>query len=141
MTAPFLPWISYFNHAGQLATILDVQSSGGRSALAVPILIPFTIAALFVVGRKRASWFAVPALWPSTQLHYSVLALPAASRRMAAILAIPVPGAPAVAVIVEAVAVYLRRRSGGDVPTTQAAESSQASESTQASGSAQAATS
>lgn len=119
VTAPFLPWISYFNHAAELATILNVQSSGGRSALALPILIPFTVAALVLVGRKRAAWLAVPALWPSTQFHYSVLALPASGRLMAAILAIPVPGAPAVAVIVEAATVYLRRRSRGGVPNTE----------------------
>jgi hypothetical protein len=57
-------------------------------------------------------------------MHYSVLALPASSRLMVAILAIPLPGAPAAAVIVEAVAIYLRRRLGGEVTTMEAAAAS-----------------
>jgi hypothetical protein len=35
---------------------------------------------LVVLGPQLAGWLAVPALWPSTQLHYSALALPALSR-------------------------------------------------------------
>jgi hypothetical protein len=110
VTAPFLPWPAYVGHAAELLNVLDVQSSGGRSALAIPILIPFTLIALVLLGRHRAAWLVVPALWPSTQFHYNVLALPAASRLMAAILAIPLPGAPAVAIIAEASYVLWRRR-------------------------------
>jgi hypothetical protein len=124
VTAPFLPWASYFSHAAELVTVLNVQSEGGHSALSVPILIPFAVVALAFLGRKRAAWLVVPALWPATQMHYSVLALPASSRLMVAILAIPLPGAPAAAVIVEAVAIYLRRRLGGEVTTMEAAAAS-----------------
>jgi len=110
LTAPFLPWPAYIGHAAELLHVLDVQSSGGRSALAIPILIPFTLVALVVLGRQRAAWLVVPALWPSSQFHYNVLALPAAGRLLTAALAIPVPGVPAVAVIAEAGYVLWRRR-------------------------------
>jgi hypothetical protein len=110
VTAPFLPWLTYLSHAVELVNVLDVQSSGGRSALAYPVLVPFTIIALVLLGRRRAAWLTVPALWPATQFHYGVFALPVAGRLMAAILAVPLPGIPAVAVIVEAVAELWRRR-------------------------------
>ena len=61
-----------------------------------------TVAALVILGRKRATWLAIPALWPATQVHYSVFALPAASRLMAGIMALPIPVAPVIAVLVEA---------------------------------------
>jgi hypothetical protein len=112
VSAPFLPWTSYINHAAELVQVLNVQSSGGRSAFAYPILIPLVVAALIVIGRKRASWLVVPALWPATQVHYSVLAMPATNRLLTAILAIPIPGAPAAAVLAEGAAVLWRRRRG-----------------------------
>ena len=110
VTAPFLPWSSYAAHAVELVNVLNVQSSGGRSAFAFPLLIPLVVAALFVIGRRRAAWLAVPALWPATQVHYSVLALPATNRLLTAILALPVPGAPVAAVLAEGLAVLWRRR-------------------------------
>ena len=110
ITAPFLPWPSYVSHAVELVNVLNTQSSGGRSAIAFPLLIPFTILALVIVGRQRSAWLVVPALWPATQVHYSLLALPVAGRLMAGILAVPLPGAPVAAVLAEAVAVLWRRR-------------------------------
>jgi hypothetical protein len=99
VTAPFLPWASYVTHATQLVGVLNEQANGGRSALAYPLLVPIAIAALVVVGRRKAAWLIVPALWPATQHHYSVLALPASSRVMAAFLALPIPGAPVAAAV------------------------------------------
>lgn len=113
VTGPFLPWASYANHASELVTILNVQSHGGRSATAYPILIPLIIVALVVIGRRRAAWLVVPALWPATQVHYSVLALPATNRLVTAILALPVPGAPVAAVLAEGIRVFWRRRQAG----------------------------
>jgi hypothetical protein len=122
VSGPFLPWPSYISHGLELVTVLNVQSEGGKSALSVPILIPFVLVALAILGRKRAAWLVVPSLWPATQLHYSVLALPASTRRMAAILALPIPGAPAVAVIVEAAVELWRRRT---IPAQEAAATTQ----------------
>jgi hypothetical protein len=121
VTGPFLPWVSYANHAVELVTVLNVQANGGRSATAYPVLIPLVVLALVIIGRKRAAWLVVPALWPATQVHYSVLALPATNRLLTSILALPIPGAPVAAVLAEGVRVLWRRRQAGpnDVLTTE----------------------
>jgi hypothetical protein len=82
---------------------------------------------MFVMGRQRASWWAIPALWPSTQWYYSLMAMPALTPLTAAILAAPVQGGPAVAAIVAAIEVwYLRRRAirSGRQPATATAGTS-----------------
>ena len=81
------------------------------SAWRVPILIPPTLVALWLLRRRGAEWLAVPAAWPATQLYYNAMALPALVGRplLAAALAIPVPLLPALAVMVFAFAPYLRR--------------------------------
>jgi hypothetical protein len=113
---PFLPWADYLANAGALAGTLLRQSGGGHSATAVPVLIPATAVALIVLGRKRSAWLAVPALWPATQVHYAVLAAPSSSRLMAAIIALPIPAAPAIAVIVEAARTLINRWRVGSAP-------------------------
>ena len=80
------------------------------SAWFVPILVPFTVVALIAMGRQRASWWIVPALWPSTQWYYSLMAMPALTPLTAAILAAPVQGGPAVGAIVAALEIRYRRR-------------------------------
>lgn len=109
VTAPFLPWGTYVARAGDLATMLSTQAAGGRSALVYPLLVPAAVAALFILGRRRSAWLVVPALWPATQFHYGVFALPASTRLMAAILAIPLPGAPAIAVVLGAIDEWRQR--------------------------------
>ncbi|MEX1173131.1 MAG: hypothetical protein WEG56_11030 [Chloroflexota bacterium] len=66
----------------------------GLSATSVPLLIPFALVGLAVMGSERAAWLAVPVLWPDTQLYYAVIALPALVRSpfVTLSLAIPVPG-------------------------------------------------
>ena len=87
---------------------LDVQASGGLSVWGSWLMVP-TIAALILLGRRGADWLAVPALWPYTQLHYNVLALPiaAASPVVAFLLSLAVWPLPAVAAMVYAVQVVL----------------------------------
>ena len=46
------------------------------SALAIPVLIPVAVIALVLMGRRRAAWWVVPVLWPSTQWYYTSLAMP-----------------------------------------------------------------
>ena len=99
-TLPILPWDHFFSH--DVLHTLSTQSGGGRSATVAPWLIPIVIAAFFLVGRQRAAWFAVPALWPSSQYHYAVLSVPALTLPVAAVMALPLPGAPAAAVLVAA---------------------------------------
>jgi catechol 2,3-dioxygenase-like lactoylglutathione lyase family enzyme len=55
--------------------------------------------ALVLLGRERAAWLAVPVLWPATQLHYTVIALPALTPFLAAFAAPNHPGYLAVGVI------------------------------------------
>jgi hypothetical protein len=110
VTFPLLPWATFFQHMTTTTTLLSEQSQGGMSAWIFPILVPFTIVALFAMGRQRASWWAVPALWPSTQWYYSLMAMPALTPLTAAILAAPVQGGPAVATIAAAIEIWYRRR-------------------------------
>jgi hypothetical protein len=111
ITLPILPWAEFIAHLSTTTGFLSEQSQGGMSAWFIPILVPFCAVALVVMGRQRASWWFVPALWPSTQWYYSLMAFPALTPLTAAILAAPVQGGPAVATIVAAVEVwYLRRR-------------------------------
>jgi hypothetical protein len=76
LTAPFLAWPTYIEERAHVAEILRDQSGGGISATAFPILIPVAIVALVLLGRRRAAWLIVPALWPNAQLHYSSIAMP-----------------------------------------------------------------
>jgi hypothetical protein len=111
ITLPILPWATFIGHLSTTTAVLSEQSQGGMSAWIFPVLVPFAVIALFVMGRQRASWWFVPALWPSTQWYYSLMAMPALTPITAAILAAPVQGGPAVAAIVAAIEVwYLRRR-------------------------------
>ena len=94
VTAPLLPWGSYVEHYGELSASLARQSQGGLSATALPILIPVAIVVLFLCGREKAAWLAVPTLWPTTQWYYSTLAVPAigAHHLAAALMALNIPG-------------------------------------------------
>jgi hypothetical protein len=78
-TVPLLPWGEYLSRAGAIAAMLDAQAAG-MSAFGTPWLMALVVLGLVVLGPQLAGWLAVPALWPSTQLHYSALALPALSR-------------------------------------------------------------
>ena len=110
VTFPILPWATFFQHMGTTTTMLSEQSQGGMSAWIFPVLVPLALVALIVMGRQRASWWAVPALWPSTQWYYSLMAMPALTPLTAAILAAPVQGGPAVATIAAALEIWYRRR-------------------------------
>jgi hypothetical protein len=110
VTLPILPWATFFQHVWTTSTLLSEQSQGGMSAWIFPVLVPFTVIALIAMGRQRASWWAVPALWPSTQWYYSLMAMPALTPLTAAILAAPVQGGPAVATIAAALEIWYRRR-------------------------------
>lgn len=109
-TAPFLPWTSYIAQWSSLTQTLADQSDGGMSATAIPVLIPVAIVALILMGRKRAAWWIVPALWPSTQWYYASLAMPGATMLSAVIVAVPVPWASTLAVTAVAAEVVIRRR-------------------------------
>jgi len=56
------------------------------------ILSPLVLLSLLVVGRQRAAWLVVPAIWPSQQFYYGTIALPVGSKIALALIALPVPG-------------------------------------------------
>jgi hypothetical protein len=120
VTAPLLPWRTFVDDLPLVMTQLRLQSNGGLSVWAFPvpwllILIGLAAAALVVIGRERAAWWAVPVLWPSTQWYYSSIAIPGLLGSGtwlvgAAIMAIPLPGGPLIALIVCAVGVSITSR-------------------------------
>lgn len=92
ITIPVLPWAPFIADAGLIAERLETQTK-----LAVPIVLllllsPLVLAASAVVGRERAAWLAVSAMWPSQQFYYGTLVMPARSKIAAAIVALPFPG-------------------------------------------------
>ena len=110
VTAPFLPWARYIAEWPSLTQTLADQSDGGMSAIANPILIPVAVVALLVMGRKRASWWIVPVLWPSTQWYYASLVMPGATLVSAAVVAMPVPWATTLGAALVAGEVVISRR-------------------------------
>jgi hypothetical protein len=119
VTLPILPWADFLAHLSDTTGFLAEQSQGGMSAWIFPLLVPFVAVALVLMGREKASWWFVPALWPSTQWYYSLMAFPALTPITAAILAAPVQGGPAVATIVAAAEVWFVRRRAQPASTPQ----------------------
>jgi hypothetical protein len=106
LTLPVLPWALYQAEFANLTGVLLEQSGGGRSALSLPILVPLAVVALVALDRRTSGWLAVPALWPATQLHYSLFAFPVMHPIMAFFFCVPAPGFQAIAVIAYAGWVY-----------------------------------
>ena len=91
VVAPSL-WINYAEQFGAISARLEQQSWNG-SAFYYPILLVPTAIAIFLLWRrdpKAAAWLAVPALWPSSEFHYSTFAQPVMTPLLAVLLAIPV---------------------------------------------------
>ncbi len=103
VTMPFVPWQAYLAQGDAIGSHLQTAWNG--SAWRLPVLIPFVLAALWVLRRKGAEWYAVPALFPATQFYYVAMALPAIGRNrlLAAAFALPMVLMVPVVVIVLAV--------------------------------------
>jgi hypothetical protein len=84
-----LPWQLYLDRG--LGVGSHLQTAWNGSAWRIPILVIPTLAALWVLRRQGAEWFAVPAVFPATQFYYVAMALPALVGRpiVAALLALP----------------------------------------------------
>jgi hypothetical protein len=115
LTAPFLAWPTFVADSRMISDLLVTQTQGGQSAAAVPWLIPIAIACLFLLGRRRAAWLLVPALWPFSQGYYGVIALPVIAEvplvavAMAANnLPIIIPGLIVVGLVAQVVTEWLR---------------------------------
>ena len=90
--APSL-WINYAEKFGAISTRLAEQSEHGYSAFYYPILLVPTAIAILLLWRrdpKAAAWLAVPALWPSSEFHYSTFAQPVMTPLLSVMLAVPV---------------------------------------------------
>ncbi len=112
---PLLPWPSYFEQYSFLAERLASQTGYGLPVAASALLIPVVLPALVIIGRPRAAWLAVPALWPSQQWYYATLTLPVRSALVGAVVAVPLEGSGALATILLAAAELYRARRAGRV--------------------------
>lgn len=111
LSATPLPWSRF---GAELPAIQNALADQSRLGLRdVPFLLPFVLASLWLLGRWRAAWLAVPALWPATQLHYAAMALPAVTPVIAAAAALPLPGAMQLGLCLAGVSV-LRQRGRSD---------------------------
>jgi hypothetical protein len=91
VVAPSL-WIHYAQQFGAISARLAQQSDSGFSAFYHPILLVPTAIAIILLwrrDRKAAAWLAVPALWPSSEFHYSTFAQPVMTPLLAVLLAVP----------------------------------------------------
>jgi hypothetical protein len=88
---PLLPWQAYLD--GGFSVGLRLTTAWNGSAWRVPLLLPPTLLALWILRRRGGEWFAIPAVFPATQFYYVSTALPALvdRRAIAALLALPVP--------------------------------------------------
>jgi hypothetical protein len=109
ITTFLLPWGQYLGDAPLIASTLT-QQNAGLSAFSVPFLLPLGLLGLIGLGLRRSGWLAVPVLWPHTQLHYAVTALPEMTSVLAFGFSLPIPGAPVVAVAAQALLERRRAR-------------------------------
>jgi hypothetical protein len=101
VVAPSL-WIHYGEQFGTISARLAQQSENGDSAFYFPMLLVPTAIAIFLLWRrdpKAAAWLAVPALWPSSEFHYSTFAQPVMTPLLAVLLAVPIQRLVPVAII------------------------------------------
>ena len=100
LSIAILPWQLYLE--SNLGVGTHLQTAWNGSAWRLPILIPPTLIGLWILRRRGAEWFAVPAIFPATQFYYVSTALPALAGRplLAALLAAPIPLAVPLVVLV-----------------------------------------
>jgi hypothetical protein len=85
-------WADYLRQFESISSRLAFESQLGGSAFYFPALLAVTVVALLILAlrdRRAAGWLAVPAVWPSSQFHYSTMALPVMSPLLAVLLALP----------------------------------------------------
>lgn len=108
VTAPILPWATYFDQFALISQRLADQSSYTLPVGLLVLLAPFVLVGLVIVGRERAAWLVVPAIWPSQQFYYGTIAMPTKSKIAMAIIALPVPGNGLLALGVLALVTFAR---------------------------------
>ena len=91
VTIPILPWGSYISKYADISARYAETSRAGLPAEVLLAFAPLALLAFLIVGREKAAWMAVPALWPSPQPYYSTLGMPTRSAVAMAVIAIPLP--------------------------------------------------
>ena len=109
-TAIILPWADYIREFGVISQRLNAQTKLMVPLIVLAALSPAVGIALVVVGRERAAWLAVCALWPSQQFYYGTLAMPVKSNIVGALMALPVPGNGLLALFTLAIVTLRRKR-------------------------------
>lgn len=110
VTIPVLPWATFLRDLPLINERLMHQTDDALPTIVLAIASPFALLAMWIVGRERAAWLVVPALWPSQQYYYGTLAMGARSGLAAAIVAFPVAGSGLIALLVLAIAERRRLR-------------------------------
>jgi hypothetical protein len=118
ISALFFPnlWAGWVVNSLDLSRRLVTEANGGIGATANPLLIPPTVAALALIARldlRAAGWLVAPAIWPSAQYHYAVNALPVITIPTAILFSVPIPGLPAIAVVLYALLLARERFGNG----------------------------
>lgn len=108
VTIPILPWATYIGEFPQINSRLAEQTDDALPTLVLIAAVPFALVAMWIVGRERAAWLAVPALWPSQQYYYGSLAMGARSALAAAIVAFPIDGSGLIALFVLAAVSWMQ---------------------------------
>jgi hypothetical protein len=75
---------------------LTNQTDGGFSATNAPGLFVLAAVGLVALGRQRAAWLIVPALWPDAKLSYGSIALPVLADMPVVAIALASPAFPGV---------------------------------------------
>jgi hypothetical protein len=121
LLAPGL-WSEFLHQAGAIQNTISAESGGGLSAWGRPLVLIPTVVALVVLARidlRASAWLVVPALFPTTQYHYALFALPV-DPFLAAGMAFPLPlVAPIMTIaytVVRVGVVIWRRRRGAPQP-------------------------
>jgi hypothetical protein len=109
VTLPFLPWSRFIAELPMISATLAAQAHGD-GVFGNPLLMVVALVALASMGPRLALWLATTLLWPSAQPDYKVMTLPVQTPLLAAIWAIPLPGATLVGVTVLAVLLQVARR-------------------------------
>lgn len=118
VTLPILPWQLYLGSGiGFSANLADFWHG---SAWRFPLLVPPTVLGLWVLRRRGAEWWSIPAVWPATQFYYVSTVLPVVAGRpiLAALTAVPVPLMVPLIVIGLATATVVEGRRPGALPDT-----------------------
>lgn len=99
-------WLYYAQNALTIATRLLTEAAGGFSAWGRPLLlVPAVIGVIRMLRQdsRLAGWASVPALWPASGFHYSTLLMPTMPPAwLGALLAVPIPGLPPIAIAIAA---------------------------------------